>query len=126
MATAEELPSALERWGELDRQIGGERCRSAAVSRRRCRFADFATRADAALLVYLDYDGTLSPIVSDPDKAYMPERSHAAVRELSAVAPVSIVSGRARAKVSHFVQLPNLDIRFLRALRPRRAARRRS
>jgi trehalose 6-phosphate phosphatase len=50
-------------------------------------------------VIFLDYDGTLSPIVDDPDAATMPPTVEAALRELSAVAPVAIISGRDLADV---------------------------
>lgn len=45
-------------------------------------------------VVFLDYDGTLSPIVDDPAAASMPSSVHAAVERLAAMTPVAIVSGR--------------------------------
>lgn len=44
--------------------------------------------------VFLDYDGTLSPIVDDPAAAMMPPSVRSAVEQLASVAPVAIVSGR--------------------------------
>ncbi|CAI5982943.1 unnamed protein product [Closterium sp. NIES-65] len=58
--------------------------------------------------VFLDYDGTLSPIVDDPDKAYMSSAMRAAVRGVAAHFPAAIISGRGREKVLSFVQLPEL------------------
>ncbi len=58
--------------------------------------------------VFLDYDGTLSPIVNDPDKAVMSEAMRAAVSRVSACFPTSIISGRSLEKVKGFVQLDNL------------------
>lgn len=51
------------------------------------------------LVVFLDYDGTLSPIVDDPDKATMPASVRAALERLAGVVPVAIVSGRDLADV---------------------------
>jgi trehalose 6-phosphate phosphatase len=44
--------------------------------------------------VFLDYDGTLSPIVRRPEEATMPVSIRTAVQRLAAVRPVAIVSGR--------------------------------
>ncbi|KAH8942155.1 hypothetical protein BDL97_14G083800 [Sphagnum fallax] len=58
--------------------------------------------------VFLDYDGTLSPIVEDPDRAYMSDDMRATVREVATFFPTAIISGRGRQKVYEFVQLPEL------------------
>lgn len=60
------------------------------------------------LAVFLDYDGTLTPIVKDPDRAFMPEQMRAAVRRVAQLFPTSIISGRGREKVEGFVQLKEL------------------
>ncbi|XVF12635.1 hypothetical protein REPUB_Repub08aG0135900 [Reevesia pubescens] len=60
------------------------------------------------VIVFLDYDGTLSPIVEDPDKAFMSVEMRAAVREVAKYFPTSIISGRSRDKVKEFVQLNNV------------------
>ncbi|KAK7349428.1 hypothetical protein VNO77_06793 [Canavalia gladiata] len=60
------------------------------------------------IVVFLDYDGTLSQIVDDPDKAYMSDSMRAAVREVASCFPTAIVSGRSRDKVSEFVKLRNV------------------
>ncbi|XP_021281691.1 probable trehalose-phosphate phosphatase D isoform X2 [Herrania umbratica] len=60
------------------------------------------------VVVFLDYDGTLSPIVEDPDKAFMSAEMRAAVREVAKHFPTSIISGRSRDKVKQFVQLNNV------------------
>ena len=60
------------------------------------------------LVVFLDYDGTLTPIVSDPDAATLSDHMRDAVGKLSDKATVAIVSGRAREKLRNFVQLPEL------------------
>ncbi|XVF53432.1 hypothetical protein PTKIN_Ptkin05aG0099000 [Pterospermum kingtungense] len=61
------------------------------------------------VVVFLDYDGTLSPIVEDPDKAFMSAEMRAAVREVAKYFPTSIISGRSRDKVKEFVQLNNVN-----------------
>ena len=60
------------------------------------------------LVVFFDYDGTLTPIVSDPDAATLSDHMRHAVGKLSDRATVAIVSGRAREKLRNFVQLPEL------------------
>lgn len=66
-----ELPSALERFEEIGRLLG-----------------------DRTPAVFLDYDGTLTPIVRDPAEATLPEDTREAVRRLRALCPVAVVSGR--------------------------------
>lgn len=58
--------------------------------------------------VFLDYDGTLTPIVNNPDLAYLSEATRDVVRRLAHVFPTAIISGRGRKKVEEFVQLTEL------------------
>src|SRR5881296_2695744 len=44
--------------------------------------------------VFLDYDGTLTPIVCHPEDAWLPESMRHVLRELGAQAPIAILSGR--------------------------------
>lgn len=60
------------------------------------------------LVVFLDYDGTLTPIVSDPAAATLSTTMREAVRRLATRAPVAVVSGRAREKIHQFVALSEL------------------
>ncbi|KAK4277530.1 hypothetical protein QN277_015518 [Acacia crassicarpa] len=60
------------------------------------------------MVVFLDYDGTLSPIVNDPDRAFMSEEMRAAVCEVAKNFPTVIISGRSRDKVKDFVKLNNV------------------
>ncbi|KAK3154827.1 hypothetical protein QOZ80_2BG0195560 [Eleusine coracana subsp. coracana] len=60
------------------------------------------------IALFLDYDGTLSPIVDDPDKAFMSPAMRAAVRNVAKHFPTAIVSGRSRKKVFEFVKLKEL------------------
>lgn len=40
-------------------------------------FTDFIARASGKrIAVFLDYDGTLTPIVKNPDRAYMSDQVH--------------------------------------------------
>lgn len=58
--------------------------------------------------VFLDYDGTLTPIVDHPDDAVLTESSRAALSRLSQRVPVAIVSGRDRADVAQRVGIESL------------------
>ncbi|CAN6204296.1 unnamed protein product [Urochloa humidicola] len=60
------------------------------------------------IVMFLDYDGTLSPIVDDPDAAFMSETMRMAVRSVAKHFPTAIVSGRCRDKVFGFVKLAEL------------------
>jgi len=59
-----------------------------------------------ALAVFLDYDGTLTPIVDDYTKAFLADDMRAAVAELARHCTVAIVSGRG---VDHLRQVVQLD-----------------
>ena len=50
-------------------------------------------------MLFLDYDGTLSPIVSDPDAARLVDGAAAALDLVAEVCPVAILSGRDLADV---------------------------
>jgi trehalose 6-phosphate phosphatase len=54
----------------------------------------FGARVQGELAVFLDYDGTLTPIVDDPDDALLSDEMRAAIEELAATTLVAIVSGR--------------------------------
>ncbi|KAH9320581.1 hypothetical protein KI387_015220, partial [Taxus chinensis] len=60
------------------------------------------------LAVFLDYDGTLSPIVENPDHAYMSDEMRNVLRNVAKHFPTAIITGRCRDKVFEFVQLPEL------------------
>src|SRR3712207_9597211 len=68
-----ELPHSLEDGEQLIRDLGGR----------------WPT-------VFLDYDGTLTPIVDRPEDALISEGMRNAVRELAGRCPVCVVSGRDR------------------------------
>ncbi|KAF3439876.1 hypothetical protein FNV43_RR18154 [Rhamnella rubrinervis] len=57
------------------------------------------------IAVFLDYDGTLSKIVADPDKAFLSEKMRKVVQNVALHFPTAIISGRRLEKVSGFVQL---------------------
>ncbi|KAK9983016.1 hypothetical protein SO802_032541 [Lithocarpus litseifolius] len=60
------------------------------------------------MVLFLDYDGTLSPIVNNPDQAFMSTEMRSAVREIGEHFPTAIISGRSRDKVFQFVRLNNI------------------
>jgi trehalose 6-phosphate phosphatase len=51
-------------------------------------------RLTGELAVFLDYDGTLTPIVDDPDAALLPPATRAVIEALADATLVAIVSGR--------------------------------
>jgi trehalose 6-phosphate phosphatase len=78
-------PPALERWPEIAGRLAGKRP-----------------------ALFLDYDGTLSPIVARPELALLPEATREAVARLAERLPVAILSGRRREDVAALVGLPRL------------------
>lgn len=58
--------------------------------------------------VFLDYDGTLTPIVDTPEQAVLSDAMRAVVRRLGDRCVTAIVSGRARKDVQAHVRLDNL------------------
>jgi trehalose-phosphatase len=59
-------------------------------------------------VVFLDYDGTLSPIVDRPEQATMDEATRQALRRVAAACTTVIVSGRGREDVQRLVGLDDL------------------
>ncbi|RAL37015.1 hypothetical protein DM860_003937 [Cuscuta australis] len=60
------------------------------------------------IVMFLDYDGTLSPIVADPDKAFITTQMRETVRDVAKHFPTAIVTGRCISKVYEFVKLSEL------------------
>ncbi|MDD5422006.1 MAG: trehalose-phosphatase [Candidatus Omnitrophota bacterium] len=62
------------------------------------------------IYLFLDYDGTLSPIAESPGKAVMPRKTKDLLRKLSKMPDrkIAIVSGRALADISKRVGLKNI------------------
>ncbi|MFS7967712.1 putative trehalose-phosphatase [Helianthus anomalus] len=60
------------------------------------------------IALFLDYDGTLSPIVDNPDHAFMSNAMRVAVRNVAKCFPTAIISGRSRERVRKFVGLKEL------------------
>ena len=72
-------------------------------------FGNFAELlAGRSVALFLDYDGTLTPIVDRPELAIMSERARAVLAKLAETVPTTIVSGRGRTDVSNLVKLPGL------------------
>lgn len=85
MPAIQDLPSAVDRAEEIARRLSGR-----------------------TPVVFLDYDGTLTPIVDDPRAATLPEPTREAIRALAAVVTVAIVSGRDLADVRAMVGVDGL------------------
>lgn len=79
------VPRALEQYAEIERELSGRRA-----------------------TVFLDYDGTLTPIVERPDLAVLSEDMRATVKALVGLCSVAIISGRDRADVEQLVGLDKL------------------
>lgn len=82
---AESLPHALEKLDAIAQTIG-----------------------DRQPVLFLDYDGTLSPLVSDPDKAFLAANTRKQLEELARLVSVAVVSGRDRTDVQQKVGLTNI------------------
>ncbi|RLN28343.1 hypothetical protein C2845_PM05G06800 [Panicum miliaceum] len=82
----EPCPSALDGFGEIIRQANMKE-----------------------IIVFLDYDGTLSPILTEPDKAYMSDEMREVPKDVAVLFKTSIVSGRARGKVFDFVRIKEIN-----------------
>ncbi|KAL0409443.1 UNVERIFIED_CONTAM: putative trehalose-phosphate phosphatase F [Sesamum radiatum] len=62
------------------------------------------------LVMFLDYDGTLSPIVDDPDRAFMSNEMRSAVKTVAKHFPTAIISGRSRDKLVAHVQGKDVNL----------------
>lgn len=80
-----DLPNALDRRAEIAGRLDGKR-----------------------IAVFLDYDGTLTPIVERPDLAVLSGEMREVVRALARRCTVAIVSGRDREDVEKLVGLDEL------------------
>jgi trehalose 6-phosphate phosphatase len=69
-----------------------------------------AWRASGRLVLLLDFDGTLAPIVDRPELAAMPERTRRALDRLMAMegVTVAVVSGRGLADVRERAAIPHI------------------
>jgi len=84
-AAGHDLPNAGDRIDAIERRLEGRRA-----------------------LVFLDYDGTLTPIVARPELAVMDTGMRETLRRLAAVATVAIVSGRDLEDVRRMVGLDGI------------------
>ena len=73
-----------------------------------CFDAFAAMLGDRRPAVFLDYDGTLTPIVERPDLAVLDESVRAVIRRLSGLCPVAVVSGRDLEDVARHVGIGEL------------------
>jgi trehalose 6-phosphate phosphatase len=62
-----------------------------------------------SLAVFLDYDGTLTPIVDDPNQALIADDTRAAVSELADRCRVALVSGRDLQKLKSLARVPHVN-----------------
>lgn len=79
-STSSSQPNALAQWSSISSSLAGK-----------------------SLVIFLDYDGTLTPIVSEPSKAIISPEQRARVARLAAKFPVAIVTGRKMATIKQFV-----------------------
>lgn len=94
--------------GELRVLDDGEKVAPRLPSALDC-FDDIAARiAGKRPAVFLDYDGTMTPIVARPDLAVLGEEMRTTVAELAGLCTVAVVSGRDRADVAGLVGLDGL------------------
>jgi alpha,alpha-trehalase len=61
-----------------------------------------------ALAVFLDYDGTLTPIVEDPEKATLSDETRGVIRHLAERYPVAVISGRDLGDVQKMVGIDGI------------------
>src|SRR5690606_20313835 len=60
------------------------------------------------MAVFLDYDGTLTPIVEQHDRAFLAPDMRAAVERLARHCPVVVMSGRGLARIRELVGLDSV------------------
>lgn len=59
--------------------------------------------------IFLDYDGTLTPIVDRPELAILSDPMRDALRRLASAWPTTVVSGRGRTDVEALVGIPEIN-----------------
>lgn len=80
-----------------------------AVPSALARYADIEQRLrNNRLVMFLDYDGTLTPIVDRPEQAKLSETMRDTIRTLARRCPVAIISGRDRVDVKRLVGIDTL------------------
>ncbi|MDJ0770873.1 MAG: trehalose-phosphatase [Ilumatobacter sp.] len=85
MAPIQDLPSALDHYEAIEQRLGDKR-----------------------LAVFLDYDGTLTPIVARPELAVLSDHMREVVTDLAGLCTVGIISGRDRHDVEQLVGIDSL------------------
>lgn len=80
-----DLMNALDNFQEIEQKISGKKP-----------------------VLFLDYDGTLTPIVSHPDDAVLPADTKKLLEELSGEITLAFISGRDRENLSTMIGLQNL------------------
>ena len=60
--------------------------------------------AGKSVYVFLDYDGTLTPIVPDPSNAVLSQEMYEVVMEVSQICSVGVVTGRGRGTIKSFIK----------------------
>ena len=60
------------------------------------------------IFLFLDYDGTITPIVDSPDKAVLSEEMRSLIMNLKEIVPVAIVSGRSLDDIKRRVNIENM------------------
>ncbi|WPR75949.1 trehalose-phosphatase [Algoriphagus sp. NG3] len=80
-----DLPDALEYFNEIAKKLEGQRP-----------------------ILFLDYDGTLTPIVSNPEDAVLSPETKEIVQDLAEKITIALISGRDRKNVESLIGLPNV------------------
>ncbi len=60
------------------------------------------------IFLFLDYDGTLTPIVESPDKAILSEDMHSLIIKLKEIMPVAIVTGRSLENIMDILKIEKM------------------
>jgi alpha,alpha-trehalase len=63
---------------------------------------------DRNIALFLDYDGTLTPIVNDPDKAFLEDNTRQILKKVAGKWVVAVISGRDLQAIQNFVKLDNV------------------
>jgi trehalose 6-phosphate phosphatase len=63
---------------------------------------------DRKIALFLDYDGTLTPIVNDPEKAFLDENTRQTLEKVAGKWVVAVISGRDLTAIQNFVKLDNV------------------
>ncbi len=63
---------------------------------------------DRKIALFLDYDGTLTPIVNDPEKAFLDQSTRQTLEKVARKWVVAVISGRDLTAIQNFVKLDNV------------------